>query len=111
MVGVYEIVAGAGILGWWAREYGLTGGRKAEQTDRFHVASELMTAALLFGGGTASVLRIELAYGLSLVGLGMLVYATANSAGAVARHHKAVGLAMGAEAVVSAALVAIILAS
>jgi len=90
IVSIFSILVGISIIGFWLRlsykklvfEPGST--RSPIETE-YHVAAELMTAAVLLEGGAALLLHLTLGKGISLVGLGMLVYATINGIGYYAR--------------------------
>jgi steroid 5-alpha reductase family enzyme len=82
----FQIVVGIAIIGWWAVA-AATGGIVELDEGRidivFHIAAELVMAALLIGAGVALHRsgRTRTTTLISGLGLGMLLYSTINSPG------------------------------
>jgi hypothetical protein len=85
-VAVFSILVGISIVVFWANLYF---GRKLYESNfsrsrietNYHVAAELITAAILVLGGTGVILTLSWGVAVTFAGLGMLLYANVNGIG------------------------------
>jgi len=108
LVGTYEILAGLGILAWWGSKLKSKRGSSAEHVSGSHIVAELITAAVLFVGGSAALLGSFQA-SLTFVGLGMLLYASVNVAREMLETNRKFGLLLIGEALTTAIIVVALL--
>jgi len=87
VVSIFSILVGISIIIFWFRLhlkkklFETTSTRTPIET-KYHVIAELLTASLLIAGGVALLLvHSSLGTTLSLIGLGMLLYANINGPG------------------------------
>jgi hypothetical protein len=80
----FPLVVGVSIVAWWAMVFAT--GQVPELAAApiqlaFHVAAELITAAVLIAGGVGLLRRLPWGRAVDLVGLGMLLYTAIGSPG------------------------------
>lgn len=110
LIGVYSCGLGLAVLALWAVI--LSGGGVSEGPVEigFHLLSEFLMALICLAGGAMLLRAHRLAGSVATAGHAMVVYSTLNAAGYYGERGEAgIALVMGLLALVSAALVAILL--
>lgn len=110
LIGTYEILAGLGILGWWSLKLAKERSHIFGIQSGSHIVAELITAGLLLVAGSAGLLG-DFQGSLTLVGLGMLLYASVNIAGGMLKMNRNFGLLLVGEAFATAVILALLLLS
>jgi hypothetical protein len=108
LIGLYESLAGLGILAWWGTKLSSKQRRATERESRSHVAAELIAAAVLIAGGSVALVGAFEA-SLTFVGLGMLLYASVNIAKDMLETNRKFGLLLVGEAFATAIIVVALL--
>jgi len=86
LVSIYSILVGISIIGFWGfflgtRQISKLGSKQTPIEIGYHVAAEVLTAGLLVIAGIGPVYSLGWGRSLSLIALGMLLYAVINSPG------------------------------
>lgn len=108
LVGTYELVAGFGILGWWALEWASHGKASLLSYGASHILAELVAFSSLVLGGILLIVGGPYTSVVVPASLGMLLYATINALGRVGRESGRLATVMVAESIITAALIGII---
>ena len=107
-VGIYELAAGFGILGWWALEWGGHGRAAILSYGASHIAAEAGAFVLLVVGGTLLLVGGPYSAVMVPAGLGMLLYASINALGRVGRESVRLAWVMVGEGAVTLLLIILI---
>ncbi len=105
LIGIYQVAAGFGILGWWALEWAGHGKGTLLAYGASHIAAELVAFFILVTGGI--LLLADGPYTAVVVpaALGMLLYATINALGRAGRESAKLGTLMIVEALLTAVII------
>jgi len=86
LVSIYSILVGISIIGFWrffvsSKQLSKLGSNQTPIEIGYHVVAEFLTAGLLVAAGIGSIYSLEWSRTVSLIALGMLLYAVINSPG------------------------------
>ena len=108
LVGIYELIAGFGILGWWSLEWASHGKGSLLSYGAAHIAAELVAFFGLVLGGTLLLTGGPYITVVVPTSLGMLLYATINALGRVGKESRWLATVMLAESAITGVLLLLI---